>query len=178
MMKQSKECIPSVEQCLSLLKEAGCSEQVICHCQAVRDVALKIAGKTNVNQSLVEAGALLHDIGRSQSQGIDHAVIGARMARQLGLSKAIIGIIEHHIGAGLSSDSAKALGLPAKDFRPRTVEEKIVCHADNLIDDCRRQTIEVEVERALLENKKDYAMQLVKLHKEISELIGMDANLV
>lgn len=177
-MKPIKDHIPTAEQCVSLLKDAGCGEQVICHCQAVHDVALKIAEKTSANQSLVEAGALLHDIGRSKSHGIDHALIGARLARELGLSAAIVGIIEHHIGAGLSSNSAKALGLPAKDFRPRTVEEKIVCHADNLIDDCRRQNIEVEVERALRENKKDYAMQLVKLHKEISELIGMDANLV
>ncbi len=178
MINQTKKNIPSAKQCLSLLKEAGCSEQVICHCQAVRDVALKIAEKTATNQLLVEAGALLHDIGRSKSHGIDHAIIGARIARELGLSEAIIKIIEHHIGAGLSSATAKSLGLPATDFMPQTLEEKIVCHADNLIDDCSRQSIEIEVERALQENKKEYAMQLVKLHKEISELIGMDANLV
>ncbi|MFO8077314.1 MAG: HDIG domain-containing protein [Thermoplasmatota archaeon] len=177
-MEKNNDNIPSAEKCLSLLKKVGCSEQVICHCQAVRDVALKIAQKTDTNLSLVEAGALLHDIGRSKSHGIDHAIIGGRIAKELGLSDAIVGIIEHHIGAGLSAVNAKALGLPARDFIPQTVEEKIVCHADNLIDDCSRQNIEVEVERALRENKKTYALQLVRLHKEISELIGMDANLV
>jgi uncharacterized protein len=178
MMNKAGNNFPSAEECISLLRKVGCSEQVICHCQAVCDVALKIAVKTTADQSLVRAGALLHDIGRSKSHGIDHAIIGARLARELGISEDIVGIIEHHIGAGLSSSAAKGLGLPEKDFFPQTLEEKIVCHADNLIDDCRRQNIEVEVEKALLEDKKDYAMQLVKLHKEISELIGMDANMV
>lgn len=178
-MSETKiESIPTAEECIALLIKVGCSEKVFCHCKAVRDVALRIAKKTTVNHQLVEAGALLHDIGRSQTHGIDHAIVGARLAKKLGLSKEIIGIIEHHIGAGLSPTVAKSLGLPYRDYMPQTIEEKIVCHADNLIDDCTRQNIEVEIERAFMENNKDYAMQLVKLHKEISELIGMDANLV
>lgn len=178
MKNQSNDGIPSAEECINLMRNVGCSEDVICHCKAVRDVALKIAEKTDANMQLVEAGSLLHDIGRSQTHGINHAVIGARIAKKLGLSEEIIGIIEHHIGAGLTANVAKSLGLPHKDFMPKTLEEKIVCHADNLIDDCSRQDIEVEVERALRENHKEYAMQLVKLHKEISDLIGIDANLV
>jgi uncharacterized protein (TIGR00295 family) len=175
---QNEGKIPSAEESIALLKENGCSEQVICHCKAVRDVALKIAERTEADIKLVEAGALLHDIGRSKTHGIDHAIVGARIAKKLGLSKEVIGIIEHHLGAGLTATVAKSLGLPHKDFMPKTLEEKIVCHADNLIDDCSRQNIEVEVERALRENHKEYAMQLVKLHKEISDMIGIDANLV
>ena len=179
MTINNNDSIPSDEECLHLLKIAGCSEQVICHCKAVRDVAMHIVDHTSeADKKLVEAGALLHDIGRSQTHGIDHAVVGASIAKKLDLSEKIIHIIERHIGAGLTPSVAKTLGLPFKDFMPRTLEEKIVCHADNLIDDCDRQDIEVEVERALRENHKDYAMQLVKLHKEISDLIGMDANKV
>ncbi len=178
MNKTKIDQIPSAEECLNILKQQGCSEEVICHSKAVREKAMRIAKKTQANQQLVEAGALLHDIGRSRTHGIDHAVVGARIAKKLGLSKEIVGIIEHHIGAGLTPSVAKSLGLPCKNYMPQTLEEKIVCHADNLIDDCIHQDIEVEVERALNEGKKDYAKQLVKLHKEISELIGMDANLV
>lgn len=170
--------IPSADDCLLLLKKAGCSSSVICHCKAVRDVAVSIAKRTDADVDLVQAGALLHDIGRSKSHGIDHALIGSTIAKELGLSEKIIDIIKHHIGAGLSAKTAKSLGLPYEDFMPITIEEKIVCHADNLIDDCSRQNIEVEVERALAENKKEYALQLVRLHKEISDLIGMDANMV
>jgi uncharacterized protein len=175
----NKKNIPSAENCLIILTNAGCSEQVICHCKAVRDVAMHIVDHTmDVDKKLVESGALLHDIGRSQTHGINHAIVGGRIATKLGLSEKIVHIIERHIGAGLPPSVAKSLGLPFKDFMPKTIEEKIVCHADNLIDDCNRQDIEIEVERALLENHKEYAMQLVKLHKEISELIGMDANKV
>lgn len=170
--------IPSPDDCISLLKKMGCSEDVICHCKAVRDVAVRMAKRTDANLALVEAGALLHDIGRSKTHGIDHAIEGARIAKTLGLSKEILGIIEHHIGAGLTAPVAKSLGLPFRDFMPETLEEKIVCHADNLIDECTFQPIEVEIERAIRENHKEYAMQLVKLHKEISEYIGIDANLV
>ncbi len=177
MTETNQELIPSAEKCLQLLKNAGCSEKVICHCKAVRDVAMHIVTHTSeADKKLVEAGALLHDIGRCQTHGIDHAIVGASIAKKLDLSEKIIHIIERHIGAGLSPTVAKSLGLPFKDFMPKTLEEKIVCHADNLIDNCTRQNIEVEVERALRENHKEYAMQLVKLHKEISDLIGMDAN--
>jgi uncharacterized protein (TIGR00295 family) len=178
MNTNKKDFIPTPDQCRMLLKEAGCSDKVICHCEAVREVALSIVKRTKADKNLVEAGALLHDIGRSKTHGIDHGFVGARIARKLGLSEKIVSIIETHIGAGLTESVASSFGLPSKDFIPRTLEEKIVCHADNLVDDCRRQDIEVEVEQALQEDHKEYALQLVKLHKEISDLIGMDANKV
>lgn len=168
--------IPSAEKCISLLKQAGCSEEVICHCKAVRNVAVKIAKKTNADIKLVEAGALLHDIGRSKTHGITHAVEGARIAKKLDLPKSIVNIIERHIGAGLSVDETKKVGLPAKDYIPKTLEEKIVCHADNLIDKCKQQKIEVEVERALLDGHDEYARRLVVLHKELSDICKIDLN--
>jgi len=170
------DTIPSKAKCLDLLKEAGCSDEVICHCKAVRDIAVRIAQKAHARVDLVEAGALLHDIGRSKTHTIRHAVEGAKIARHLGLSDEIVNIIERHIGAGLSKDVAKSLRLPKKDFIPETLEEKIVCHADNLLDDCTRQPIEIEVEKALSEGNKDYAIRLARLHWELSEICGMDLN--
>ena len=168
--------IPSPDECIAFLTNAGCSPEVIVHCKAVRDVALRIAKKTDADLNLVEAGALLHDIGRSKTHGIRHAVEGAIIARKLGLTDDIINIIERHIGAGLTKNEARKLGLPAKDFIPESLEEKIVCHADNLIDDGEMQPIEHEVERALLEGHDEYARRLVILHKEISDLCGIDVN--
>lgn len=170
------EKIPTPEECIMLLKENGCSEEVIAHCKAVRDIALRIAKKTNANLKLVEAGALLHDIGRSKTHGIKHAVEGVKIAKKLGLPNEIINIIERHIGAGLSAGEAKKLGLPAKDYNPVTLEEKIVCHADNLVDNNEKRPIEYEVERALNEGHTEYAKRLVVLHEELSELCGIDVN--
>jgi len=176
MIQKQDEFIPSADECIALLKKVGCSYNVFCHCKAVHEVAMRIAEKTDVNLSIVKAGSLLHDIGRSHTHGIDHGIVGGRIAKKLGLSPKIIRIIERHVGAGLTPTVAKSFGLPYKEFMPKTLEEKIVCHADNLIDDCSRVPIEVEVQRALQENHKEYALLLVKLHKEISDLIGIDAN--
>ena len=168
--------IPDELTCIKIMKQAGCSQDIINHCKAVSRLAVKIAKKTDADVNLVKAGALLHDLGRCQSHGIDHAVKGARIAESLDLPTPIITIIERHIGAGLSPDDAKRFHLPIKDYRPQVLEEKIVCHADNLIDDFTQNPIEVEIEKALLKNKKDYALKLIRLHKELSDLCGIELN--
>jgi uncharacterized protein (TIGR00295 family) len=168
--------IPNPEECIEILKKNGCSRSVINHCIAVRNVAVKIAEKANADVKLVEASALLHDIGRSKTHRINHAVEGAKIAKKLGLSKKIVKIIERHIGAGLPAKEAKILGLPAKNYMPKTLEEKIVCHADSLIENSKKQNIEKEVEQALMNSQKEYAKRLVILHKELSEICGIDVN--
>ncbi len=172
------ENIPTPAECIELLKKSGCSEKVIRHCIAVKDVAIKIAKKANADVKLVEAAALLHDIGRSKTHGVLHALEGAKIAKELGLPDCIIKIIERHIGAGIPAKDAKKLGLPEKDYIPITLEEKIVCHADSMIINNRQQRIEDELERVMLEGHTDYAIRLIKLHKELSDIIGMDVNLV
>ena len=170
--------IPTPDRCIELLKENGCTEQIIRHCLAVRDVAVKIAKKANADVAIVEAGALLHDIGRSKTHGILHSIEGAKIAEKLGLPDSIIKIIERHIGAGVPANDAKRLGLPEKDYIPITLEEKIVCHADSMVNNDRQQRIEVELERVIMEGHTDYAIRLIKLHKELSDIIGMDVNLI
>ena len=168
--------IPDPERCIELLKNAGCSEEVINHCIAVRDVAVKIAEKANADIKIVEAGALLHDIGRSKTHGIMHGVEGVKIARKLGLPITINLIIERHIGAGIPKDEAVKLGLPEKDFIPETLEEKIVAHADNLIDDGKRQTVDVAVEKALKQGYKLFAERLISLHDELCDICGINLN--
>jgi len=168
--------IPTPEECLELLIKSGCSEEVIKHSESVRDIAVRIAKRANADLKLVEAGALLHDIGRSKTHGIYHGIEGARIAKKLGLPEIIIRIIERHIGAGLPADEAKKLGLPNKDFTPETLEEKIICHADSLTDNSKKQDIECEVERALVDGNQEYARRLVALHKELSDICGIDVN--
>jgi uncharacterized protein (TIGR00295 family) len=168
--------IPNPDECIEILKKSGCSEEVIRHCKAVRDIAVRMAKRASADVELVEAAALLHDIGRSKTHGIRHAVEGAVIAKKLDLPDSITNIIERHIGAGLSAAEAKKLGLPERDFVPVTLEEKIVCHADNLVDNCKKRKIELEVERALREGHDEYARNLVVLHKELSDICGIDVN--
>ena len=166
--------IPTPERCIELLQENGCSDEVIKHCMAVRDVAVRIAKKANADIKLVEAGALLHDIGRSKTHEILHAVEGVRIARRIGLPLSILYIIERHLGAGISKEEAVKLGLPEKDYIPETLEEKIVAHADNLIQNCKRQKIEDEIRQAKEKGLEQVAQRLISLHKELSDICGMD----
>ena len=168
--------IPSPDKCIDLLKIAGCSKEVINHSIAVRDIAVKIAKKANANIELVEAGSLLHDIGRSKTHDIHHAIEGVKIVKKLNIDLSIIRIIECHIGAGILCKDAKELGLPVKDYIPVSLEEKIVCHADNLVCGSKRQPIEVEIEKALTKGLKEYAIRLVNLHKELSQICGIDLN--
>ena len=168
--------IPTPERCIELLQENGCSDEVIKHCMAVRDVAVRIAKKADADLKLVEAGALLHDIGRSKTHGILHAVEGVRIARRVGLPLSILYIIERHLGAGIPKEEAVKLGLPEKDYIPETLEEKIVAHADNLIQDGEKQRIEDEIKQAKEKGLEQVAQRLIALHKELSDICGMDLN--
>ena len=170
------DSIPTPEECIELLRKSGCSEQDIRHCMVVRDVAVRMAEKANAYVKLVDASALLHDIGRSKTHGIRHALEGGKIAKKFGLPESIVKIIERHIGAGLPADDAKKLGLPEKDYIPETLEEKIVCHADSLVDNNKKQNVEYEIERALTKGFDGYARRLVALHKELSDICGIDVN--
>ena len=84
---------------LELLITEGTPENVIEHSKAVYKKAMSIA--TNFNKAdcdLIKKGALLHDIGRSKSHGIDHAIIGAEIAKKHGYSQAVqTGMLWSHI---------------------------------------------------------------------------------
>lgn len=138
---------------IALLKKAGCAQDVIEHCKTVAEHARKIAidikrcaenkgQPVNIDIDAVFLGGLLHDIGRSKTHGIDHAVAGAAMAIEYDLSDKLVNIIERHIGAGIQKEEAMILGLPEKDYLPLTIEEKIVAHADNLVLGSRIGTLD------------------------------------
>jgi uncharacterized protein len=120
-----------------IYEKHGCPKEVINHCQVVEKRALTLARNFSlqVDLELIKNGALLHDIGRCQSKDIRHAIIGAQILKKDGISPELTRIVERHIGAGIPPQEALELGLPPKDYTPRTLEEKIVAHADNLVHD-------------------------------------------
>jgi len=167
---------PSRERCLSLLREEGCSDDVIEHCIAVERLAMGIARHCTTDVEtleLVSRGALLHDIGRSRTHGMMHAVEGAALLRARGMDEPIARIVERHIGAGLTSEEAAALGLPKKDYMPTTLAEKIVSQADNLIEEVRIPLAKA-IERATDRNMNALADRMERLHRELSQLCRID----
>ncbi|MEM2888083.1 MAG: TIGR00295 family protein [Candidatus Bathyarchaeia archaeon] len=171
------EKLPSPEEAMKILRESGCSLNVIRHCEAVAQTAVRIAKKcvengANVDIDLIYIGALLHDLGRSETHGTDHPIVGARIARSKGLPQKIIRIIERHLGGGVSAEEACELNWPKGAYIPETLEEKIVTYADKLVEgECL-----VPIERTIqkLKGKLGETHPSIKriesLHKEISKL--------
>lgn len=144
--------LPSEAAAVSFLVQAGCSKRVIEHCRAVKALAVEIAEACRrrglkVDVSLVEIGALVHDVGRAVTHGVEHGVAGADIARNSNMPDKLVHIIERHIGGGITVDEAKRLGLPVKSYVPVSLEERIVAYADKLIEGSMRLPVEVAVEK-------------------------------
>ncbi len=168
--------LPSREQAIELLRKNNCPPKVINHCEEVAKLALEIASKLEkkglkVDLKLVEAGALLHDIGRSKSHAVDHGVVGAKIAELEGLPEAVVRIIKRHVGGGITAQEAERFGWPKDVYEPVTLEEKLVSYADKLIDSSKRVPIDLEIERLQVEHR-DAAERVRKLHEEITRLLG------
>jgi uncharacterized protein len=158
-------------EAIKLLEETGCAPNVIEHCKEVASLAVEIANKVkaagrDVNPELVEVGALLHDFGRCRTHKIAHAVEGYRLARTRGIEPEISEIIKRHIGAGISKEEARKLGLPEDDYFPRSLEEKIVAHADNLVKGTSRITV---AERTALMRKREVPENVIERVNKLAE---------
>ena len=171
--------LPSREQALQLLRENHCSPKVIAHCRAVAKVAVetaKVCQKKGlkVDVELVEIGAILHDVGRSKTHSVNHAVVGAEIAKTHGLPEPVIAIIERHVGGGITAAEAKDLGWPEGNYMPVTLEEKIVSYADKLVETSERVPIELTIDKLRKEKLDAAAERVQKLHEEISKLVEDD----
>ena len=145
--------------------------------EAVSGLAVEIAQACkdkglNVDVELVEIGALLHDIGRSRTHSVHHAVAGAEIARSLCLPDALVSIIKRHVGGGITAREATKLGWPRDVYMPQTLEEKIVSYADKLIEGSRRVPIERTIEAFSKELPPAAAERIRRLHMEMMTLIG------
>jgi uncharacterized protein len=95
------------------------------------------------DMTFIQEAALLHDIGigltgvkRWQCQGqhpyICHGILGRMLLEQCQLPRHAL-ICERHIGVGLRAQDIRnqKLPLPARDMTPISIEEQIICYADN-----------------------------------------------
>jgi uncharacterized protein len=157
---------------LEVLEELNCSPFLIQHSKAVTKKALNLAVNLNtkVNLELVKKGAILHDVGRCQSNEIDHAIIGADILRNRGVSSEVVMIVERHIGAGITPEEAIIIGLPPRSYEPITIEEKIVCHADNLVNGTEEVNLDFVIKKWKDMMGEDHPSinRLIKLHHEVT----------
>jgi len=169
--------IPSEGEALALHRKYGSKAVVVDHCKTVAMVARLLAeefvrtGK-RVDGKTTAAGALLHDIGRSVTPTVRHGVEGAMLVEKEGVDRKVADIILRHVGAGISPEEAERLGLPRLDYIPRTLEERIVCFADKMVDLDKVRPFDEEVRRFAV--KSHDVMRLLALKTRLQEELGED----
>jgi len=170
--------LPNEKICLEILKQEGCSDRVIRHVCVVNSVAMTIARSCGANLELVNAGSWLHDVGRSRTHGVRHVSEGVAIARARKLPEELVQIISTHIGAGFTKEEAAAMGLPEGNYMPSTLEEKIVCHADNLVGDDNIMTSQEAFEDLDVRGYHNTAARMKAMHNELSAKCGIDIDIL
>lgn len=122
------------------------SDLVWNHSSRVAELADKLAAmhpELDIDRRFLYEAALLHDIGvfRTHAPSVlcmgdepymRHGIIGAEILNAEGLPAHAL-VCERHIGVGLTVRDIieQHLPLPPRDMQPVSLEEKLVCYADN-----------------------------------------------
>lgn len=141
-----KWIIPDRTAIVRILKKVGLDDTTVKHSVLVADISLKIADEAErhgytVDRRVVEAGALLHDIGLAKvcdHASPEHSVIGADIIRKIGLPNHVAMCAEvHEFHGAVTFNEAFELQYPIyplrQSYAPTTIEEKIVTIADLFI---------------------------------------------
>ena len=125
-------------EAMNLMAEYGRGAAWIKHCFAVADTAARVGSVLGVHRAIdhgfLWSAALLHDIGRCVTHDpIRHGIAGYDLLMRLGYEPEAH-VCASHILFGLDACEAARFGMPARDFVPRTVEERLVPLVDFLIE--------------------------------------------
>ncbi len=172
---------------IELLKDQGMVDDDLTHSIQVAERALEIGRrlKVDLDMELIGRGALFHDLGKTETHGITHGLIGAEKGASLSLPDAVNKIMEKHIRGGLTESEAIELGLPVKDYALHLLEERIIIYADRLVDIIHDGIVNINNEIEAETNFKDILRDEIKYgknaitteryygyHDEIQSLMG------
>ncbi|WP_371805762.1 HD domain-containing protein [Candidatus Lokiarchaeum ossiferum] len=169
------EKLPSREETIRIMNHFGLSHNIINHELAVmrkaRDIAHNIT-KISVDIELIKIGAIMHDIGRCKTHGMQHGPVGGDIIRSLGLSEKLARIAERHSMAGITPQEAEMFDLPDRCLMPESIEEKIVCLADKYHTGTIKVTIEQRFQRWIDKfGENEFLLTQIKRAKELEEEI-------
>jgi HD superfamily phosphodiesterase len=94
------------------------------------------------------------------------------MVASEGVDERVVSMIQRHVGAGISKEEADSLGFPPSDYIPRTLEEKVVCFSDKMVDLDRVRSFGEEVNR--FRKKGHDVKRLEELKRSIQTVLGED----
>lgn len=150
-------------------EKLGCSDYIIDHSKTVYERTKDITQYyEDVDLELIKCGAMLHDVGRTITNDIRHAYLGADLLRKINIDEKICKITERHIGAGIIPQEAAQLNLPERNYIPQTLEEKIVAHADNLVHGVTKVDLDFVIKKWTDKNMNQESIErLIKLDEEL-----------
>lgn len=143
--------LPTLREIKSLMtkvaREHGIAEQAANtwrHSTVVWRFAQKIARLAerhgySVDFKLLKVGCYVHDVGRMVTgskgskilqAGIYHFYEGYKIMKKWGYPQLARICVCHACGGGLSKKTNKRFGFIARDFFPKSIEEKIIAYAD------------------------------------------------
>ncbi len=141
--------LPTANEIENLHKKYAPSEAtfslVFSHSQIVWQIAeaLILKNKLSIDNELVRAGCLLHDIGvyplltaagaeLDPSRYITHGILGEALLKKENFSETIWRFASHHTGSGITAAAIERehLPLPFTDYLADTAEEQLVMYAD------------------------------------------------
>lgn len=169
------------QEAIDLLKKEKSPEILIKHSMTVSEIStiMALAFKEkgyNVDLDLVKVGGLLHDIGRVKTHSVLHGYLGGKILRERGVDERIARIAERHVGGGITNEEAKKLGLPEGIYIPESLEEKIVCFADKIVEINNviplKKTLDKLREELGYEN--DAVKRIIGLKDELTRLLNCD----
>jgi uncharacterized protein (TIGR00295 family) len=181
--------IPTNDELFDLMSQLGFPDGIKEHSVVVKEIAMdfvkRIRGRdpnTKIDGRVVEAGALLHDIGRVKSHALDHGYRGYRILKEAKIDDRVARCALVHVLGGFTVDDIKK-EFPGnfKDeinisLMPQTMEEKIVCFADKHAVGAMQVTVKKRFSRWFKKHGKTPFLlksryRIMQLDKDIKALL-------
>lgn len=159
------------------------------HCQAVTDLALKIARtrkELKANEEMLMYGGMLHDIGIFLTDAPDigcfgnlpyiaHGYKGRELLEKEGLTE-IAPVCERHIGVGITINDIKKrnLPIPMRDMTPQSIEEKIICYADKFFSKSASNLLQPKPIEKVKKSIRKNGEEKWNVFEEMIDLFGIE----
>jgi uncharacterized protein len=133
---------PTRQECLILFERYGMLSHIAAHSLTVSRVAVFLSRELNrkgqrIDEPLVEAASLLHDIAKTEclKTGEDHAEVGARLLRGLGYDQVAAVVAQHvelwsHVDRGCTIRDEEVVNYADKRVR----HDRIVSLEERFLD--------------------------------------------
>lgn len=137
----SKDYIPTKEECYRLFHEYSMYDNIIAHSKQVTRIALALVDSmkepTAVNRDLVEASALLHDITKTRSIETGekrHDKTGEELLRSLGMER-VARIVGDHVRMKDFNETGPLEEREIVFYADKRVRHDVIVSLDERIDD-------------------------------------------